>query len=530
MAKRIISLITLILFVICMSSCVHSTNSAGSAESENAETKETRIKGGVLNLCIFEVDSLNPLLTQNESNLDVLRLMFDGLFNVLDDYSLENNLCESYSVSEDGLSYDFTIRSGVDFHSGKELSAKDVNASFKLIKEADGPYAQRFDNVESTSADGLIWRVKLSSPVINFPALLDFPVLPSGDAHKDTLISDIDYIPDGTGIYKVNTYKTSKELHLVINEKHFSAKYPNIPDIKIAFVSDKNTAISMFENLHIDVLGENIVNPDEYTPKRKNIKTVLYPKNTITFLGINNQKPILLDSLTRAAISASIDKKALADESKTRISIPAQTPVNPHFAYYDSTLVNTSYSKETAIELLSDSGFYDSDGDGILEKDMYGEKQIANLDILVNEENETRLKLADKIKASLGEVGVKATVTAVDFDTYTERIDVKNYDLFVGSINISQNNDLSFMLRTDKNMFGFSSERVDLCLNQLAVLSNTDVIKNVYRDMCQYLVEDVPIASLYFDNGTLLCSDKIKGDINPAQSNIFANIHEWYIK
>ena len=533
MAKRILSLVLTLMIVICMSSCVHNTNSAGNevlTETEKKEDRENYVRGGILNLCIFEVDSINPLLTKNQSNLDVLSLMFDGLFKVFDDYSLENSLCESFSVSEDGLNYSFNIRTGVKFHDGSELSAKDVNASFEFMMEEDGPYSKRFDKVESTSAEGMVWNVKLSSKIVNFPALLDFPIIPSYDAKANTTISDISYIPNGTGIYKVESYKTTKELHLVINENHFSGKYPNIPDIKISFVKDKSTAISMFENLYVDALGESVANPDEYTPKRKNIKMILYPKNTFTFLGINNQNPILLNSLTRRAISLSIDKKALADESKTRVSIPADVPVNPHFVYYGDMIEKIAYDKETAKTLLADDGFYDSDGDGVLEKEMYGESHVAKLDILVNSENETRINIAEKIKAFLADIGIDSDVVAVDFDTYTEKINAKDYDLFVGSINISQNNDLSFMFETDKNMFGFSSQRVDLCLNQLGVLSNNDVIKNVYADLCQYFTEDMPIVSLYFDNGILLCNNKIKGNINPAQSNVFINIEEWYIK
>ena len=177
MAKRILSLILALMIVICMSSCVRNTNSNDDeflTETENNENRTGQVKGGILNLCIFEVDSINPLLTKNQSNLDVLRLMFDGLFDVLDDYSLKNSLCESFSVSEDGLSYSFAIRKGVKFHDGTELSAKDVNASFEFMIESGGPYSKRFDKVETTSADEMVWKVKLSSKVANFPDLIQY--------------------------------------------------------------------------------------------------------------------------------------------------------------------------------------------------------------------------------------------------------------------------------------------------------------------------------------------------------------------
>ena len=125
--------------------------------------------------------------------------------------------------------------------------------------------------------------------------------------------------------------------------------------------------------------------------------------------------------------------------------------------------------------------------------------------------------------------GFKVNVTSVDFETYTNRIAAKDYDLFIGSINISQNNDISFMLQTDKNMFGISNEQLDMYLNQLTVLSNTTTISDIYSSLCTALAENMSVAGIYYDSGLLLCDKKIKGNIKPAESKVVMNIDEWYI-
>lgn len=531
MAKRLIAFILALTLAVCMSSCAYKdSNTIPSNDAPEESVNETPVNGGVLNLCMFEVDSLNPLSTKNESNLDILRLMFDGLFTVNQDFSVTNNLCESFSVSEDGLGYTFKIRDGVTFHDGTPLTAEDVDASFRLIQEANSPYLARFDNVDSTSANGMTWSASLNSSVANFPALLDFPILPSKDAHTENNITDISYIPNGTGIYKASQYKETKELILTATENHFSGKYPHIPEIKITFLSDRDAAVSMFENLHSDVILESVANLDEYTPKRDLIKSITYPKNKLTFLGINNQKPILLSPLVRKAITMCIDRNTIVNNTKTRIATPADIPLNPRFCYYNKDITTISYDTARANALLFEDGFSDTDSDGSMEKEIYGDMHTLSVDILVNEESSQRIKIAETIKLSLEKAGFKVTLTVTDFDTYTSRIASKNYDLFVGSMNISQNNDLSFLLQTDTNMFGISNEGIDTILNQLKVVSNPSVISESYKNLCTLLYENTHLAGIFYDNGILLCDKKIKGNINPSESNVFANICEWYIK
>ena len=532
MAKRLLAIFMAIFFVVCVSSCVSDnaqSTQGDSSESETSPGTEFVTDDGVLKLCMFEVDSLNPLSTQNEGNLDVLRLMFDGLFTVKDNFTVENNICETYSISEDGLDYAFQIRNNIKFHDDSPLTADDVDASFKLITESQNPYSTRFANVEATSSDGMTWYVTLNTPVINFPALLDFPIMPARDAHMENNITDINYVPIGTGLYNVIDYKETKELYLTANENHFSGKRPKIDNIKITFVSDREAAISMFENLYVDILPESAANLDEYTPKRDFTKSITYPKNKITFLGINNQNPLLLSAATRQAISLCIDKNTMVNETKTRIAVPADIPINPYFCYYDAENVTFPFDTVQANELLIGDGFKDNNGDGILEKTIYEESHELILDILVNSENSSRLKIAEAIKTSMEKAGFKVTVTSVDFETYKEQINSKNYDLFVGSINISQNNDLSFMLKTDRNIFGISNEQIDIYLKQLTVLSNTTTISDIYSSLCTSLAENMPVAGIYYDSGLLLCDKKIKGNIKPAESNVFMNIEEWYI-
>ena len=139
--------------------------------------QETPVSGGTLKLCMYEVDTLNPLVTKNFHNIKTLKLIYDSLFDVNSDFSYTPNLCESYTVSDDGLRYSLHIKSGVSFHSGARLTASDVDFSFKLLSQAESVYKTQLANVKSTGASGMTFQVTLNNPMANLPALLDFPVL-----------------------------------------------------------------------------------------------------------------------------------------------------------------------------------------------------------------------------------------------------------------------------------------------------------------------------------------------------------------
>lgn len=542
MAKRILSMILLIFVLFTISSCkpaekIKEPPQDDSAETPVSETNEIPVSGGTLNLCLFEVDTLNPLLTKNEGNLDVLSLMYDSLFTVSDDSSIKNSLCESYEATNGGLNYAFKIRDGVKFHDGTALTASDVDASFKLIIDSQSPHCVKFLKVSETHADYMTWHVTLSEPIINFPALLDFPIIKRADAARiyptakapGEFIFDISSIPVGTGLYKLSEYKISKILLLNVSEEHFSGKSPYIPNIKIYITSDKEAAVSMFENLAIDVLPKAAANLGEYTPKRK-LKTIHYPTNKFTFLGVNNQSPLLISPNVRRAISMCIDINSISGSTQPTTIERADIPINPGSYLYNKDLVPVLYDIKEAQKLLKKDGFTDPDENGILEKQIYGEHYNLSLDVLVNSENTIRSKIINTIKPALEQAGFSINITTLNYDAYVSRIESGNYDLFVGGLDISPNFDLSFMLETEKNAYGIANEKIDLCLNQLRLLSNPDAFVPVYADICTELSETMPIIGLYFENGDMLCDDDLKGNIKPTQNNTFANIEEWFLK
>ena len=113
----------------CASPSGDETPSAGSSSGAPAAfDAEASIEIGSL----YEPSNLSNVDAGGQGVTEALNgNVYESLIKLNDDGSLTNLLAEDYQVSDDGLSYTFTLREGVTFHSGKELTSADVKASFE---------------------------------------------------------------------------------------------------------------------------------------------------------------------------------------------------------------------------------------------------------------------------------------------------------------------------------------------------------------------------------------------------------------
>ena len=131
--------------------------------------------------------SLHPLLSTDKVNLTLGGLIWEGLFALDRTFTPQPVLCQSYSVSEDGLTWSFQLRSGVTFSDGTPLTAEEAATSLNLARSAQSRFAGRLSGVRSVAAEEGAVTVVLSAPNGALPALLDIPIVKGdGDAPLGT--------------------------------------------------------------------------------------------------------------------------------------------------------------------------------------------------------------------------------------------------------------------------------------------------------------------------------------------------------
>ena len=109
---------------------------AGETQTPPAPSPSQEVQSRVFTLARTQ-ESLHPILSTDRVNLALTGLLWEGLFELDQSFQPQNVLCQSYQVSEDGLTWTFALRAGVTFSDGSALTAGDAAASLELARTSD---------------------------------------------------------------------------------------------------------------------------------------------------------------------------------------------------------------------------------------------------------------------------------------------------------------------------------------------------------------------------------------------------------
>ncbi len=499
-------------------------------ETEMTIEDEKPAVGGTMQMGSVEPNSLNPLLNKSKSYMDVSRLLFQNLVEYDADLHLKPALAESWSFEGGTAKFTVTLKSNVLWSDGKPVTAEDVKFSLDTIRNAaDSPYYANMEHMYSyrTVNDRTI-EIVFDQPFVNAADMLHFPVIP-----KHVYEKDLNAVPVGNGVFKVIQYEKLKSMELAHNEKWSGTEKPYVDRIKVVFISDLDAFSTAFQSKELDVLHTTAYDWEKYS-EMKDIEDYRYPTMLYDFVGLNFNKPIFQDKAVRKAILQGINRKALVDQYLLGNATVTDVPVHPDSWLNDKEGVKYAYSRVDAQNSLKNAGFADSNNDGILEREVNGEKQMLSFTLLTNLENDFRKKAAEEIKKSLGESGFNVEVKQLPFADLKAAIDSKQFDAVLTGYNLSYTQDLSFafhstQIESNRNFVSYSNPDLDAMLQQAYVTFDENGKKEIYQKLQAHFREELPCISLFFRDAAIVARNKIRGNIKPDVVNPFRSITEWYI-
>src|SRR5690606_3762005 len=150
--------------------------------------------------------------------------VYEALFQLEDDGSVQPVLAKDYTVSDDGLTYTFSLQPGVTFHSGDPLTAADVKFSIERVTSAESK-SSRKNSLNSIAAietpDDATVVVKLSSRSISLPYNLSYVWIVNDTATNLTAAED------GTGPYQLEDWRRGSSLALLRFDDYWGIKPSN---------------------------------------------------------------------------------------------------------------------------------------------------------------------------------------------------------------------------------------------------------------------------------------------------------------
>ncbi|MCC6792955.1 MAG: hypothetical protein IT336_14805, partial [Thermomicrobiales bacterium] len=437
-------------------------------------------------------------------------LLFDTLVSV-DPATLTPvpNLAASWTVSDDGLTYIFTLDAKAKFHDGEALDADDVKFTFDLLlNEATASgyfslFSPRVASVEAT--DPATVTITLSAPSPNFlndlsaysiailPQHLLADIKPEEFAASEFATSK----PVGTGPFKLKEFRSGEALILDPNPDYHRGA-PKLGGYVLKILGDATVAYQQLKTGEVDVTA---INPDFYedAQAQANFTPVLIDTFGFYFLAFNQDAeagPAALKDLeVRKALFHAIDRQLIIDSIFSglgRVAIGTEPPAT--WAYAPDEITETyDYDPEKAAQILDAAGWVPGD-DGIRAKD--GER-LSFRALGSNAKPAEGTVLA--IQEFLSAIGVEIT-PVLEGDTYFDTLLAKNYDVALVNYTFAPDPDQSLAWASDSlyNAWGYSNPRVDELLKEGLATSDVEARKPLYVEMQNILLADLPAAVLFF--------------------------------
>ena len=153
--------------------------------------------------------------------------------------------------------------------------------------------------------------------------------------------------------------------------------------------------------------------------------------------------------------------------------------------------------------------------------------RILELNLLVNKNNQNRIKCANIIKEQLNKIGIIINIIEANNNTFNNYVKNKNYDIILSGNIVSITPELSTYFG-ENNISNMQDQESINILTEVKNINDEEILKNRYLELLNLYTSNIPFISLYFNNVFILSNKELKGDMTHNWYNIFYNIDNWY--
>jgi peptide/nickel transport system substrate-binding protein len=261
-------------------------------------------------------------------------------------------------VSEDGLTYVFTLEEGITFHDGSPLSEEDVAWTFNRLRDPNLglPTADLYQNIESVEATGdleVTFVLQESNPFFLYDLSDNHAlILKAGTEGAATNFN-------GTGPFKVVEYRPEDRVVLEANEEYFVQEQPQLAGLEIIFFNDESASVDALRSGQVDLVMRMSTSLFISLQEEPNIVTIDIPTNGFDVVRLRSDRPPGDDRRVIQALKLATDREEIFDLVQQGFgAVGRDSPIGPLYgAYYDEGVDLPSRDVEAARALLNDAGY-----------------------------------------------------------------------------------------------------------------------------------------------------------------------------
>lgn len=533
--KKLLTLILCLAMVLsvfagCSSTPATEEGASASGDAAQGEAADSEYKDTLVFAMNTDVQSMDPQIQNDTTSEQVVKMLYNTLLKFEDDGTVVGDLAESWSVSEDKLTWTFNLKQGVKFHNGKELTSADVKATFDraLNAEAGGlrttEIIKMFTSVEAP--DPYTVTITTDGPYGPMESLM---------CNMSLGIMDADYIEkygldlgtsvegeNGTGPFKVVSWERDQEIVVERFDDYFGTP-AKLKTVVYTIIPEAASRVIALETGEVDVIDkptdEDLARLEADT---ENFTVLRKPTISQRLFRFGCNDPIISNTKVRQAIVYAIDRQAIIDALFTGSAYPSTAPLAPvTFGYSD--LGEIEQDLELAKSLLAEAGYPDG----------------FDTKIVTTERYQNGIELAEIISQQLAEIGINAEIEVWEWSALSaswngitaDEFDQPIFIMGAGPSMRDADGGLRGLYTTsetglnDRNYGFYSNAEVDALIEQ--GMQETDQQKRVeiYKEAMEILYREDPVAFWLFDMyGLAITSSKVEGvTLSPISTITFEN-------
>ena len=477
-----------------------------------------------------ETDTLDPHATGGWSTYQITYQIFEGL--VKEDLTdpkavtpaLIPGLAKSWTISDDGLVYTFSLREGVKFHDGTPFDAEAVKFNFERFWDESSPnfypkakafviaYTKWIKTVEVV--DPMTVKITLTAPNYQWlrQGLQSYgqPLMISPASVKEFGNEGIAAHPVGTGPFKFVERDQGVKTVIENNPEYWGTK-ALLDKVIFRPLQDPATRVNALESGEIHMMTppwdeiDRLVDEGFVLTTNENVPYINY-------IHLNFNFPPMQDIRVRQAINMAIDREGIAKEIYHGTARAEYGMLSPGTDAYDPSFKSYAYDPEGAKKLLADAGY----ADGlklVFEIPQYGTGEIVET----------------WIQRDLAKVGIEVELRKYEWVTYLGKwAGGMTPDIAMNEIGWGMSTPawIGIVARCDtiapngQNSGAYCNKKVDALLDEAIITADPKAAAALYQQANRIIMDDAAFVPVVDDLQPIMLAPNVKGFVNPPE--------DWY--
>lgn len=433
---------------------------------------------------------------------------------------VEPSVAESWTVSDDGTVWTFSIRKGITFPDGTPLDAEAVRFSFQRTLDIGKGPADNIGAIDKMEVlDPQTLKITLKNPYGPFlqtlatdGASIVNPKVMEHEKDGDLAQAWLAENTNGSGPFILKEWTRGQQCVLEAKPDYWGEK-PKLKTVIIRFMAESADRRMALERGDIDIAENILIDQLPALEKNPDIDVKRFPSQLVEYVYVNCQNDKLKDPRVRQALSYAVDYNGIIDYVLQGNGVQMRGPVPKGMWGHKSDAKQYAKDIEKAKALLKEAG-----------------AENLELTLIYSERRATWEQIATIMQANFAEIGVKLNLELMANPTLRDRVDKGDFQLCLGAWSPDFADPYMFMnFWFDSNLFGlpgnrsfYKNDKVDELVRKAAQLSDVAERTTLYNEAQDIIMEDAPYIFLYQVQTIVPMRKNVKGYVyNPMLESMY---------